>query len=179
MLANHHHPQGHGDPERDYQLLTQAAADAAAAQLSGSATKRQRLLGGAAAESAVGGAAAAAAAALTPASARGKAGGLTPRDVFDDINTPRVPAVGASAGDSAGDEADGPGGSGGTIKSHRMSTAAELAGGDVAAAAAGTPPLTARSDVFDFLNTPRTDAGFAPPQVREGCLWGAVGFVEQ
>lgn len=79
-------PQGHGDPERDYQLLAQQAADDAAAQLGGSAAKRQRL--GAAAESAVGGAALAAAA-LTPASARGKAG-LTPRDVFDDLATPRV-----------------------------------------------------------------------------------------
>ena len=84
-----------------------------------------------------------------------------PIRLFVLLQTPAPPA--GLAGDSATDvgaalfEGSGGVGSEGRIRSHRG-----------AADVGGTPPLTARSgaDVFDFLATPRTDTGFAPPQVR-------------
>lgn len=125
-------PQGGGDPERDYQLVLQAAADEAAAALpggSGSVAKRQKVLGGAG---------------LAPAADDGGAleGAATP---------------GRPGGDSAADVA-------GLLATHTLSGGGSLEEG--MAAAEAEAPMTARSDVFDFLATPRTEAGaFAPPQV--------------
>lgn len=103
---------------------------------------------------------------LTPA-AGAKASGLTPRDVFDDLQTP-APGNGGAGGDSAAEELGllaaqhsargsgerAAGGAPGTLSRRGTAGAGEL-----------EAPLTARSDVFDFLATPRTEAGaFAPPQ---------------
>ena len=118
--------------------MLQQAADAAAVQLDGSATKRQKL--------------------VTPRGIGGggvglKAGGLTPRDVFDDLGTPTA-GIGAAAGAA--------------LAAGLSSTSASIVdvemGGD--GDQPGSPPLTARSDVFDFLATPRPEAGaFGAPQV--------------
>lgn len=90
-----------------------------------------------------------------------KAGFLTPRDVFGDVQNHDTAA--ASSGLAIGGPADmgvsTAGGGDGTIKSHRPLKSQ-------GASAAASPALTARSDVFDFLATPRTNAAlFGPPQV--------------
>ncbi|EFN59555.1 hypothetical protein CHLNCDRAFT_138249 [Chlorella variabilis] len=147
--------EGLGDPEHDYQLLVQQAADetaaataAAAVQLEGSATKGQRME--------------TEGASCTPA----KAGAVTPRDVFDDLRAPGTMA--GLVADSAIDVGADPAGSeDGTIKSHRALDAG--AAGACPEGLHGSPPMTARSDVFDFLATPRTEAAlFGPPQALHG-----------
>jgi hypothetical protein len=84
-----------------------------------------------------------------------KAGALTPRDVFDDLHTPSGLAAAAQATAVArGSAGSVEGAADGTIKSHR---------------AYDSPPLTGRSDVFDFVATPRTEAvDFGPLQVGLG-----------
>lgn len=117
---------------------------------------------------------------LTPA-AGAKAGGLTPRDVFDDLQTP-APGAGGAGGDTAGEEL----GLLSAQHSARGTGSAERAAGvtlgapgtlsrrGTAAAGELEAPLTARSDVFDFLATPRTEAGaFAPPQASDRGRAGA------
>lgn len=128
---------------------------------------------------------------LTP-TAGAKAGGLTPRDVFDDLQTP-APGAGGAGGDTAGEEL----GLLAAQHSARGPSSAERAAGvtlgapgtlsrrGTAAAGELEEPLTARSDVFDFLATPRTEAGaFAAPQASgrglaragsfEACCWYLV-----
>ena len=130
-------PQGYGDLEGDYQMVLQQAADAAAVQLDGSATKRQKL--------------------VTPRGGGGggtglKAGGLTPRDVFDDLGTPTAAGgIGAAAG--AGLAA-------GLASDSAVDVDMAVGGGQP-----GSPPLTG----------PRTEAGaFGAPQVG-GRAGGGVG----
>lgn len=92
-----------------------------------------------------------------------KAGALTPRDVFDDLHTPSGLAAATQATVIArGSAGSVEGAADGTIKSHR--------------AMYESPPLTGRSDVFDFVATPRTEAAdFGPPQVGLGAAVMAGG----
>lgn len=109
-------------------------------------------------------------ASCTPA----KAGAVTPRDVFDDLRAPGTMA--GLVADSAIDVGADPAGSeDGTIKSHRALDAG--AAGACPEGLHGSPPMTARSDVFDFLATPRTEAAlFGPPQVSCSYRTGVVGL---
>jgi hypothetical protein len=120
--------------------VLQQAADAAAVQLDGSATKRQKL--------------------VTPRGGGGaglKAGGLTPHDVFDDLGTPTAAGgIGAAVGMAL---------AAGLSNASNSAVDVDM-GGDGGGDQPGSPPLTSRSDVFDFLATPRTEAGaFGAPQV--------------
>jgi len=127
---------------------------------------------------------------LTPASPAAaffspKSMGITTRDVFDDLQSPAPPpGLGDMAVDSAAEvgaarrseedllEAAAARRSSiddGKIKSHRGGSAAGEESSPADADGLRSPPLTERSDAFDFLTTPRTDAArFGPPQVGLG-----------